>query len=157
MPKPNADAGQHIAFEELASFRHELRKFLEASEGMARRLGLEPQHYHLLLAIKARERDEATSIKDLSDQLVLRHHSVVELIDRLEARDLVERHRQAEDRRKVRVVLTRKGERAVGSLASWHTQVLRESGGRLASALASVLAASRSQAVVRKRRTASSR
>ena len=139
MPRSRPSAADHLAYEELASFRHELRTFLEASEGMARRAGLEPQQYHLLLAIKAHQREANASIKDLSEQLVLRHHSVVELIDRLEVHGLVERHRQAGDRRKVSVVLTRKGERIVASLATRHTQILRETGGQLASALASVL------------------
>jgi DNA-binding MarR family transcriptional regulator len=139
MPRSIPPAGPRIAFKELAAFRHELRLFLQASDGMARRLGLEPQQYHLMLAIKARQRDAETSIKDLADELLLKHHSVVELIDRLEARGLVERHRQAGDRRKVRVTLTPKGERAVATLASRHTDTLRATGGRLAAALDSVL------------------
>lgn len=109
MPRTIPAAGPHLAFRELAAFRHELRLFLQASDGAARRLGLEPQQYHLLLAIKARESDADTNIKDLADELLLRHHSVVELIDRSEAHGLVERHRQAGDRRKVSVILTKKG------------------------------------------------
>lgn len=139
MPRTIPAAGPHLAFRELAAFRHELRLFLQASDGAARRLGLEPQQYHLLLAIKARESDADTNIKDLADELLLRHHSVVELIDRSEAHGLVERHRQAGDRRKVSVILTKKGERAVATLASWHTQTLRATGWRLSAALASAL------------------
>ncbi|RBY95074.1 MarR family transcriptional regulator [Blastococcus sp. TBT05-19] len=107
-------------FEALARFRFGIRRYLRFSEEIVRRHGLTPQQYQLLLAVKGfPERDWAT-VRELADRLQLRHHSVVELVDRAQKQDLVGRATHPDDARAVRVVLTEAGEEVLGRLASLH-------------------------------------
>jgi DNA-binding MarR family transcriptional regulator len=119
-------------FEALARFRFGIRRYLRFSEEVVRRHGLTPQQYQLLLALKGfPERDWAT-VRELADRLQLRHHSVVELVDRAQKQDFVGRTAHPDDARAVRVVLTAAGEEILGRLASLHRAELR----RLDTALA---------------------
>ncbi|SNR67351.1 DNA-binding transcriptional regulator, MarR family [Blastococcus mobilis] len=112
-------------FEALARFRFGIRRYLRFSEETVRRHGVTPQQYQLLLALKGfPERDWAT-VGELAERLQLRHHSVVELIDRAQAEGLVERVANPEDGRSVRVLLTRQGERILGRLSALHRDELR--------------------------------
>ena len=123
----------------LAGFRLEVRRFLHFSESAARDENLEPQQHQMLLAIRALSDAEAPTVGQLADHLMVRHHSAVGLVDRLEQRDLVERTRGAADRRQVRVQLTPKGEGKLHRLASIHRAELLTSGPRLVAALHTVL------------------
>jgi DNA-binding MarR family transcriptional regulator len=112
-------------FEALAHFRFGIRRYLRFSEETVRRHGLTPQQYQLLLALKGfPERDWAT-VGELAERLQLRHHSVVELINRAQGEGLVERVANPEDARSVRVLLTRQGERILGRLSALHRDELR--------------------------------
>src|SRR6266481_7818442 len=95
----------------LAELRYRLRKFVGEGDAVARAAGLEPQQYLLLLAIRGLPQGEAATIRTLADRLALKHHSVVELIDRLETHGYVRRTRGREDRRRVLVSLLPRGER----------------------------------------------
>src|SRR5690348_3642326 len=95
---------------QLAEFRRCIRKFLHFSEETARAKGIDPHQHQLLLAIKGLPRGTRPTITALSRQLYLRHHSTVELIDRLEERGAVKRRHCTEDRREVLIELTRRGE-----------------------------------------------
>src|SRR5690242_14766173 len=92
----------------LADFRRELRSFLAFSEDAAREVGLEPRQHQLLLALRG-TREAEPSVQTLADQLAVRHHSVVELLDRLEASGFIKRDRVPEDRRRARISLTARG------------------------------------------------
>jgi len=92
----------------------------------------------LLLAVKA-HRGEPT-VGDLADRLQSRHHSVVELVDRLAASGLAERRRSGADRRRVSVRLTRKGEAVLRRLSLDHRAELQSAGPALAAALQTILA-----------------
>jgi DNA-binding MarR family transcriptional regulator len=107
-----ANSGPRAAdYQALAAFRHALRRFLAVSQGNAARVGLTPQHHQALLSIKAGFPDrKQVSISDLADHLLLRNHSTVELVGRLCRAGLVERRTAAEDRRRVLLGLTPKGE-----------------------------------------------
>ena len=70
-----------------------------------RRHGLTPQQYQLLLALKGFPEREWATVRELADRLQLRHHSVVELVDRAQKQDLVERAAHPDDAQAVRVVL----------------------------------------------------
>ena len=73
-------------YRRLAEFRHQIRLFLRFSERASREAGVEPVQHQLLLAIRGRPSDSDPTIGDLAERLQLRHHSVVELVDRLERR-----------------------------------------------------------------------
>ncbi|MDK3255866.1 MarR family winged helix-turn-helix transcriptional regulator [Blastococcus capsensis] len=112
-------------FEALARFRFGIRRYLRFSEETVRRHGLTPQQYQLLLAIKGfPDRDWAT-VRELADRLQLRHHSVVELVNRAQGQGLVDRTPHPTDARAVRVVLTAEGERILARLSALHRDELR--------------------------------
>jgi len=133
-------AGRQIDFEALADFRYEIRRFLNFSERAARLAGIEPQQHQALLAIKGQPAGEEISIGALAAGLLVRHHTAVELIDRLEKNGLVRRSRSSKDGRRADLRLTKRGERVLESLSVEHRNELDSSGPRLIKALESVLA-----------------
>lgn len=112
-------------YEELLGFRTALRQFLRWSEDQARAVGLTPAQHQLLLAIKGHPGEAAPTIGELSDYLVSKHHSVVELIDRAVDAGLVERRRDEADHRIVHLVLTPRGEERIEELSQLHREELR--------------------------------
>jgi DNA-binding MarR family transcriptional regulator len=124
----------------LGNFRFQIRRFLHFSEEAARREGLEPQQHQLMLAILALEEGpDGPTIGSLAEHLLIRHHSVVGLVDRLAERHLVERVRASRDRRQVRVRLTAAGEDKLTRLSRAHHDELQVTGPLLVSALSSLL------------------
>ena len=119
----------------LAEFRYQIRRFLRFSEEAARRCGIEPQQYQMLLAIKGLPEGSRARIGELAERLQIEHNSTVELINRLEGQDLVHRNRGTEDRREVIVSVTSKGEKILRELALHHREQLRTAGPQLAAAL----------------------
>jgi DNA-binding MarR family transcriptional regulator len=119
-------------FEALARFRFGIRRYLRFSEETVRELGLTPQHYQLLLALKGFPDREWATVRELADRLQLRHHSVVELVNRAQQHGLVERSPHPEDARAVRVLLTAQGEEILSRLGSLHRDELRRLRGALA-------------------------
>ncbi|PYR84290.1 MAG: MarR family transcriptional regulator, partial [Acidobacteria bacterium] len=77
----------------LAEFRYELRRYLALSDHAARSVGLHPGQYRLLLMLKGLPDGIEPTIGNLAERLGLRHHSTVELVDRLEKRGLIHRER----------------------------------------------------------------
>lgn len=127
----------------LAEFRYQIRKFLNRSDQAARAEGLAPQQYLLLLALRGLPEEVSPTIRTLAERLQIRHHSAVELIDRLAARGYVGRRRSATDRREVIVSLLPGGQRALEGLARQRIEELRTSGLALVRALESVIAGTR--------------
>jgi DNA-binding MarR family transcriptional regulator len=109
----------------LARFRRGLRAFLHFSEEAARAAGLTPAQHQLLLAVKGRDGGQAPSIGELADWLKLRHHSTVELIDRVVATGLAERRADPDDGRCQRIVLTPRGDEKLAGLSALHREELR--------------------------------
>jgi DNA-binding MarR family transcriptional regulator len=109
----------------LARFRRGLRAFLYLSEEAARAVGLTPAQHQLLLAIKGAERYQPPTIREIADYLKLRHHSVVELVDRAAAAGLLERRADPDDARCQRLVLTLLGETKLAALSGLHRDELR--------------------------------
>jgi DNA-binding MarR family transcriptional regulator len=108
----------------LLSLRTGLRRFLRWSEQQARAAGLTPAQHQLLLAIRGHADRRGPTVGEVADYLLLRHHSVVGLIDRADAAGLVRRVRDAEDHRLVRLELTADGERRLEALSALHLQEL---------------------------------
>ncbi len=107
-------------FEALAQFRFGIRRYLRFSEETVRRDGLTPQQYQLLLALKGFPGRDWATVREIADRLQLRHHSVVELVNRAQAEDLVARGPDPDDKRLVRVLLTERGERVLARLSALH-------------------------------------
>lgn len=122
-------------YESLAEVRYQLRRFLHFSEEAARGAGLEPQQHQLMLALKGLPEGTRPRVAELAERLQIKHHSAVELIDRLASAGCVRRHRADEDRREVLVELTAKGERILRELSVHHRAELRKRGPLLIAAL----------------------
>jgi DNA-binding MarR family transcriptional regulator len=123
----------------LADFRYQLRRFLRFSDQAARDAGLEPQHHQLLLAVKGIPDGVEATVGTLAERLQVRHHSAVELVNRMEERGLVRRLRGAADRRQVLVTLTARGEALLGRLSAAHRAEVRSIAPRLLRALGSIV------------------
>ena len=130
-------------YQALAEFRFQLRRFFHFSEQVARAAHLEPRQYQLMLAVKGLPQDRRPRIRDLADLLMVEHHSMVELVDRLVTGGYVRRARGDEDRREVLVALTAKGERVLRDLARSHHAELSTRGPALVAALKRVMRAAR--------------
>jgi DNA-binding MarR family transcriptional regulator len=87
--------------------------------------GLTPQQYQLLLALKGFPGRDWATVRELADRLLLRHHSVVELVDRAQGQGLVERVPHPDDARAVRVQVTADGEQILARLSALHRDELR--------------------------------
>jgi DNA-binding MarR family transcriptional regulator len=109
----------------LARFRFGIRRYLRFSEETVRRHGVTPQQYQLMLALKGFPGRDWAVVRELADRLQLRHHSVVELVDRAQAEGLVQREADPDDARAVRVLLTDHGEQLLGRLSALHRDELR--------------------------------
>jgi DNA-binding MarR family transcriptional regulator len=109
----------------LARFRHDLRVFLSFSETAARDAGITPAQHQLLLAVKGWAGSGAPTISDVAEALVLRHHSVVELVARARAAGLVVTHEDPDDRRRQHLTLTPTGDDKLATLSLLHRDELR--------------------------------
>jgi DNA-binding MarR family transcriptional regulator len=110
----------------LASFRSAIRHFNAFSDAASKSKGTTLHHYQAILAIKASD-GEAMSIKELAEELLMAHNGAAQLVNRMEAQDLVRRESVPEDRRRVSVRLTSKGEALLAELASMHVAELLRS------------------------------
>ena len=127
------------SFRQLADFRYRIRQFLHFSEEAARAHGIEPQQHQLLLAIKGLPEGTRPTVRTISDRLCLRHHSTVELINRMAERGAVVRRPSDHDRREVLLELTPLGEEILSKLSVLHLDELQVAGPALAKAIQSIL------------------
>jgi len=115
----------------LAAFRFALRQFLRFSEEAAQAANLTPQQHQALLAIKGFPERDTVNVSELAERLQLRHHSAVELIDRLETDKMVKREPDESDGRKVLIGLTTRGEQVLEKLSEAHREQLDRIGPQL--------------------------
>src|SRR5579864_1580126 len=119
----------------LADFRYELRRFLLFSETAAAAAGLQPQQHQLLLQVAGAAEGTSVTIAYAANRLGLKHNSTVELVDRSEREDLIERTVDKDDKRRAILRLTRKGRQVLQKLAGDHARELNEMAPRLVRAL----------------------
>jgi DNA-binding MarR family transcriptional regulator len=123
----------------LAELRYRIRQFLGEGDAAARASGLEPQQYLLLLMIRGLPAGQDATIRTLAERLTLKHHSTVELIDRLEGHGYVRRTRGREDRRRVLVSVLPRGEKLLEDVARQRIDELRSNGHDLVRAIDQLL------------------
>ena len=111
----NGQTRRAVDYETLARFRYELRRFLAFSEIEANRSGLSAQQYQALMAIRGFSIREPMSIGDLARYMLIRHHTAVELVDRMVKLKMVSRSTDPSDGRRVLLELTGEGEPACGA------------------------------------------
>jgi len=112
-------------YETLAAFRYSLRQFLHFSEEAAHSVGLAPQQHQALLSIKGFPGRDKITIKELAEQLQIRHQSAVGLADRLMMQGFLVRKQSLTDRRQVYVTLSSKGLATLEQLSAVHKEELR--------------------------------
>lgn len=129
MKKKHTEISSHgmskADFERLAHFRYQLRRFLRFSEEVTHKRGITSLQYLLMLQIKGFPGREWATVGELAERLQAKHHGVVSLISRCEAAGLVRRDSSSDDKRRVEVKLTGKGEKCLEQLASLHRAELR--------------------------------
>jgi DNA-binding MarR family transcriptional regulator len=125
----------------LAELRYRLRTFISFSEEQARTVGLEPRQHQLLLTIRGLRAEQRPTIGTLADRLVVKHHTVVELVDRLERIHLVERTHDPEDGRVVLVNITQRGRAMLERLTLAHRAELAKTAPALLESLQTIMRA----------------
>ncbi len=123
----------------LAEIRFRIRCYLQFSEQIARTNSLEPQQHQLMLTIKGLPANTIPTVSALANRLCLRHHSTVELINRLVERGAAIRKPSQQDRRQVLVELTPAGEELLEQLNTYHSEELQTCAPQLLANLTKVL------------------
>jgi DNA-binding MarR family transcriptional regulator len=78
----------------------------------------------VLLAIRGHEGGRGPTIGEVADHLLVKHHTVVGLVDRAQALDLVVRRHDGDDHRVVRLAVTRRGAAKLRALSAAHLEEL---------------------------------
>jgi DNA-binding MarR family transcriptional regulator len=107
-------------YQTLSEFRYLIRCFLEFSQNAAKRVGLQPRHLQALLAIKGFPTGDPVTVGNLAERLRIRHHSAVELVDRLVEAGLVARQPDSSDHRRVILGLTERADAHLAELSAVH-------------------------------------
>jgi DNA-binding MarR family transcriptional regulator len=131
----NSRALREAEYVALAEFRYQVRKFQRHMQQQVRGLGVNPQQYQLVLAVKGLPAEEAPTIGVLAERMQLNHNSTVELVDRCERRGLLRRERAGTDRRQVTLSITSRGESLLRKLGSAARGELLNSGPSLVDAV----------------------
>ncbi len=137
-PPPAQESNQRL-HRALAEFRHQLRKFLLASEIAAHEAGLHPQQHQLLLTVAGAAPDISPSIAYAAELLGLKHNSAVELVDRCEKEALLQRTTDPADGRRVCLRITARGQKVLDRLSHVHLNELHSQAPHLIQALQRVL------------------
>jgi len=112
----------------LLALRTGMRHFERWSEQQARAAGITAAQHQLLLAIRGHADSRGPTVGEIADYLLLRHHSVVGLIDRAVVARLISRTRDDKDHRLVRLRLSANGAKRLEKLSSLHVEELKPLG-----------------------------
>jgi DNA-binding MarR family transcriptional regulator len=118
------NAGASPRLKSLAEFRYQMRKFLSFSELAAERFGIGAQQYQLMQVIATAPEGQQPTISYLAERMILRHNSMVELVDRAERSGLVRREHDQNDLRRSLVQLTATGREMLQRLVAEHVMEL---------------------------------
>ncbi len=110
----------------LLAVRSSLSHFHQLGEREARLVGLTHVQHHALLAIRAHPQAGGPMIADIARALAVRSHSAVEVVSRLVAAELLERHRDSDDGRIVRLRLIGDAPERLSRLSEPHLERLRQ-------------------------------
>jgi DNA-binding MarR family transcriptional regulator len=121
----------------LAHLRRSIRTFLAFSERVSREAGLGAGEYHALLVIRSAGGNGVTT-GHLAAELMLGPRATLDLVERLRRAALVERARDASDRRRVLVALSASGRTLSTRLIGRHLLEVRRNAPRLVGILSSL-------------------
>lgn len=108
----------------LLAVRTRLRQFEHWSAQQAAAHGLTASQHQLLLAVRGHRDPAGPTVNDIAEYLFVRHNTAVELINRTQELGVLERVRDPEDQRAVRLRLTAQGRRLLRALARSHVEEL---------------------------------
>ncbi|PBB24881.1 MarR family transcriptional regulator [Mesorhizobium sp. WSM4312] len=111
-------------YQRLSEFRYLIRRFLEFSQLQAEDAGLTPRQHQALLAIKGYPGGGPMTVGDLAERLRIRHHSAVELVNRLSEAGMVVRDQDKDDHRRVLLRLTERADDRLAELSAAHLDEL---------------------------------
>ena len=123
-PRKSRPAIELTDYQRLSEFRYLIRCFLEFSQLQAEDAGLTPRQHQALLAIKGYPGGGPVTVGDLAERLRIRHHSAVELINRLSDAGLVVRDQDNDDHRRVLLRLTGRADDCLAELSAAHLDEL---------------------------------
>lgn len=123
-PQKPRPAISQADYQRLAEFRYLIRRFLEFSQLQANEAGLTPRQHQALLAIKGYPGGGPMAVGDLAERLRIRHHSAVELVNRLSEAGLVTRDQDKADHRRVLLQLTPLADDRLAELSAAHLDEL---------------------------------
>ncbi|MDX6716911.1 MAG: hypothetical protein QOH30_3469 [Baekduia sp.] len=126
-----APSVDHARFAQLAALRAGIRRYLAWAEQCARDHGMTPAQVQLALAIRAHDDPAGPTLTELAETLLLRHHSVVGLVDRAERNGFVQRERDPKHQTLVHVQLTPVGAERLEALSALHLDWLAEHGAEI--------------------------
>jgi DNA-binding MarR family transcriptional regulator len=138
VPHSHLSDAEYVA---LAELRFRLRSFIAFSEAQARTVGLEPRQHQLLLALRGLPAGQRPTIGTLAERMILKHHTAVELVDRLERLELVRRDADPSDGRVALVTITPRGRGLLDRLSVAHRSELAKFGPALVESLQTLLGA----------------
>ena len=124
VPQKPRPAISQADYQRLSEFRYLIRRFLEFSQTQANEAGLTPRQHQALLAIKGFPDGGPVTVGDLAERLRIRHHSAVELVNRLSEAGLVVRDQDKDDQRRVFLKLTEHAEERLAELSAAHIDEL---------------------------------
>jgi len=127
-PMPGTAPISDRDYTRILTLRTRLRRFEHWSAQRAAEHGLTSAQHQLLLAIRGHGGEQAPTIGQIAEYLMIGHNAAVGLADRAENLGLLRRARDDEDRRVVRLSLTAQGEEKLESLAAVHLQELTSIG-----------------------------
>ena len=107
-------------YRSIASFRHQLRRFLAFSEAAAAAVGLPAQQHQALLAIAGHAGEGPPSVGALAEQLIIAPHTAAELVIRMVEAGLVRKTTAVSDRRRQELTLTAKAASLLAALTAAH-------------------------------------
>lgn len=123
-PKKSRPTIKQADYQRLSEFRYLIRRFLEFSQLQAEDAGLTPRQHQALLAIKGYPGGGPVTVGDLAERLRIRHHSAVELVNRLSEAGLVVRDQDKDDQRRVLLRLTERADDCLAELSAVHLDEL---------------------------------
>jgi DNA-binding MarR family transcriptional regulator len=115
-----SDAAFRTLVDDLSHFASRLQQI---RDGLARRMGVTTPQYSILMALARGPGEGAMGVKDLAERLRISVPFVVNETKKLERHGLIAKLPVAADKRKVDIVLTDEGQRAIALVGSFQRDV----------------------------------
>jgi DNA-binding MarR family transcriptional regulator len=143
-PKPSASREEAVYLSLLRTAEWLSRGLIETLA----RADLTPTQYNALRILRGAGR-EGASCSEVSERMVTKDSDITRLLDRLEARGLISREREAKDRRRIATRITDEGLRVLAELdepiAETHRAQLGHLGEKRLASLGTLLEAARNK------------